>query len=126
MNQHKIKIKIGKIEIQGNMNGCETSIKLLDLLPIIAKVNTWGHEIYFPVGLGKEVEPNSSDIVESGSLAYWPPGDAFCIFYGKTPASTSTEIRAASPVTLLGNVLGDETVFKAVSSGEEITLERSS
>jgi len=126
VNQHKIKIKIGKIEIQGNLNSCETSIKLLDLLPINAKVNTWGHEIYFPVGLGKEVEPNSSDIVESGSLAYWPPGDAFCIFFGQTPASQSTEIRAASPVTLLGNVLGDETVFKAISSGEEITLERSS
>ena len=42
-------------------------------------------------------EPDASDVVEVGDLAYWPPGMAFCIFFGRTPASQGNEVRAASP-----------------------------
>ena len=124
MNQHTVRIKVAEIDIECTLNRTITSLALLELLPITASTSTWGNEIYFPIGLGAEIEPASSDVVESGAIAYWPPGDAFCIFYGKTPASTPDEIRAASPVTLLGAVNGDETVFKSIRSGEEITIYR--
>ena len=124
MNQHTVRIKVAEIDIECTLNRTITSLALLELLPITASTSTWGNEIYFPIGLGAEIEPASSDVVESGAIAYWPPGDAFCIFYGKTPASTPDEIRAASPVTLLGTVNGDETVFKSIRSGEEITIYR--
>lgn len=125
MNQHTIRIKVAEIDIECTLNRTITSLKLLDLLPITASTNTWGGEIYFPIGLGVDIEPYSSDVVESGAIAYWPPGDALCIFYGKTPASTPNQIRAASPVTLLGTVNGDETVFESIRSGEEIKIYRS-
>jgi len=124
VNQHTVRIKVAEIDIECTLNRTITSLALLELLPITASTSTWGNEIYFPIGLGAEIEPASSDVVESGAIAYWPPGDAFCIFYGKTPASTPDEIRAASPVTLLGTVNGDETVFKSIRSGEEITIYR--
>ena len=124
MNQHTVRIKVAEIDIECTLNRTITSLALLELLPITASTSTWGNEIYFPIGLGAEIEPASSDVVESGAIAYWPPGDAFCIFYGKTPASTPDEIRAASPVTLLGTVNGDQTVFKSIRSGEEITIYR--
>ena len=125
MNQHMVRIKVAEIDIECTLNNTETALKILGLLPITAFTSTWGVEIYFPIGLGVDIEPDSSDLVESGAIAYWPPGDAFCIFYGKTPASTLDEIRAASPVTILGTVTGDETVFKFIRSGEKITLYRS-
>ena len=125
MNQHTIRIKVAEIDIECTLNRTITSLKLLDLLPITASTSTWGDEIYFPIGLEVDIEPYSSDVVKSGAIAYWPPGDAFCIFYGKTPASTPDQIRAASPVTLLGTVNGDETVFQSIRSGEEITIYRS-
>ena len=125
MNQHMVRIKVAEIDIECTLNDTDTAIKLLDVLPITASTSTWGDEIYFPIGLGVDIEPDCSDVVESGAIAYWPPGDAFCIFYGKTPASTLDEIRAASPVTILGTVIGDETVFKSIRSGEKITLHRS-
>ena len=125
MNQHTVRIKVAEIDIECTLNNTETALKILGLLPITAFTSTWGDEIYFSIGLGGDIEPDCSDVVESGVIAYWPPGDAFCIFYGKTPASTLDEIRAASPVTILGTVTGDETVFKFIRSGEKITLYRS-
>jgi len=94
-----------------------------DALPIEARANTWGDEIYFsiPVHHGEE---NSKETVELGDLGYWPPGNAFCIFFGPTPASRGDEIRPASPVNVFGKVIGDPKVFKKVRGGTKIRLER--
>jgi hypothetical protein len=42
--------------------------------------------------------------MEVGEIAYWPPGKALCIFFGRTPASTDERPRAASPVIPIGRV----------------------
>ena len=85
----------------------------------------WGDEIYFSTGLQFGLESEASDVVLSGDIAYWPPGTAFCIFYGLTPASLGEEIRAASEVNVIGKITGDEEVFKAVTNGTRITLTKS-
>jgi hypothetical protein len=69
-------------------------------------------------------EKDARDIVAVGELGYWPPGTAFCIFFGRTPASTDSRPRAASNVNIVGKVTGDAAVFKAVSSGTKVRLER--
>ena len=63
-------------------------------------------------------------VVELGDLGYWPPGRAFCIFFGPTPASQGDEIRPASPVNVVGRVDGDPTVFRKVRAGTRVRLER--
>ena len=93
-------------------------------LPITGQVNTWGDEIYFNVNLQMPLDDDASDIVESGDIAFWPPGSAFCIFFGRTPASLGDEVRAASAVNVLGKIDGDEREFRNVPSGEEIRLEQ--
>ena len=92
-------------------------------LPIKARANRWGDEIYFsiPVKIGEE---NAQQVVEKGDIGYWPPGSALCIFFGFTPVSSGNEIRAASPVNVFGKILGDPSVFKKVKQGEEITIEK--
>ena len=67
---------------------------------------------------------NPAETVEMGDLAYWPPGSAFCIFFGPTPASRGAEIRPASPVNVFGRVTGDPTIFKKVRAGTPIRIER--
>jgi hypothetical protein len=47
-----------------------------------------------------------------------------CLFFGRTPASRGDEIRAASPVTVLGRIVGDPKVLKSVRSGAEVTVEK--
>ncbi|MEM3045970.1 MAG: cyclophilin-like fold protein [Candidatus Bathyarchaeia archaeon] len=92
-------------------------------LPIKGRANRWGDEIYFsiPVKVGEE---KGQEVVERGDLGYWPPGNAFCIFFGRTPASQGDEIRAASPVNVFGRVTGNPEAFKAVKNGEEIRIEK--
>lgn len=82
-----------------------------------------GDEIYFNIGVSVGRE-NAKEVVERGDLAYWPPGEAFCIFFGATPASRGDEPRAASPVNVFGKVLGDPEVFRTVRSGEEIVISK--
>ena len=69
-------------------------------------------------------EENAQAVVDLGDLGYWPPGPAFCIFFGPTPMSRGEEIRPASPVSVFGQVDGDPTLFKAVRSGTPITVEQ--
>jgi hypothetical protein len=92
-------------------------------LPITGKAQLWGDEIYFDVGIPIASESPRA-VVELGDLGYWPPGSAFCIFFGPTPASEGKEIRPASPVNVFGRVIGDPTVFKRARAGTLVRIER--
>ena len=111
----EIQIKLGDIVLEAELNDSETATLVWDALPIESGYNTWGDEIYFeiPVSTGPE---NGVETVELGDLAYWPPGKAFCIFFGQTPASKVDEIRPASAVNPLGKVHGDVKALKSASS----------
>lgn len=96
-----------------------------DVLPIEGRANCWGDEIYFSIGLQLDLEDDATDSMPVGSLAYWPPGSAFCILFGSTPASGQDgEPRLASDGNLLGTVFGDATAFRAVSDGTVVTIRR--
>jgi hypothetical protein len=122
----KIKIssdKTGPVEAVMTDENPETAKAIIEALPIEARANTWGDEIYFSIPVDIKSE-NSKEIVDLGDLAYWPPGNAFCIFFGKTPASRGNEIRPASAVNVFGKIEGDPKVFKKVRSGDKIRIER--
>jgi hypothetical protein len=119
---NRIKITAGDVIAYGELNDTVTAQKIWDALPIEARGNTWGDEIYFtiPVQAGEE---NAQAVVDMGDLAYWPPGTAFCIFFGRTPASQGDDIRPASPVNVFGKIDGDPKVFKKVRSGTSVVVE---
>ncbi len=105
------------------LNSNRTAKALLGILQIKARVNTWGDEIYFDVPLNIEPE-RGTEVVGMGDVAYWPDGPSLCLFFGRTPASRGDEIRAASPVTVLGRIIGDPKVLKSVRTGAEVTVEK--
>jgi uncharacterized protein len=104
---------------------CEgpTAEALWEVLPIESRASLWGEEIYFPISLSSEGEPDAREEVEVGTVAYWPPGDALCLFFGPTPASTGERPRAASPVTVVGKVASGIEDCRRVSSGERLRVE---
>ena len=118
-----IRIKAGAVQVQAQLNDTRTAKALLEILPIKATANTWGDEIYFDVPLNVEIE-NGTEVVEMGDVAYWPDGPSLCLFFGRTPASRADEIRAASPVTVVGKVIGDPKALKSLRSGTEVTVEK--
>jgi len=124
MFDKKITITVKDVKMSAELNDSNTAQKIWKALPIEGSVNTWGDEIYFsiPVDVGLE---NAKAVVSEGDLGYWPPGNAFCIFFGLTPASQGDEIRPASPVNIFGKVIGDPKAFKKVRSGAKIIVEKS-
>ena len=125
MADRSITITAGTVSAQARLNDSKTARAIWDALPIEAKAQTWGDEIYFAIGVS-EKEDGAKEVVELGDLGYWPPGQAFCIFFGPTPASHGDEIRPASPVNVVGRVVGDAKEFKRVRSGARVVLERAS
>jgi hypothetical protein len=119
-----IRITVGDLVLNAKLNDSRTAQRVWEALPLTGGFHVWGDEIYLsiPVEAGPE-DPKS--VVEVGDLAYWPPGHAFCIFYGRTPASTGDEIRPASPVNPLGRVLGDAAILKeAAGRADRIQIEK--
>lgn len=121
--KRQIKIKAGSVEALAELHDTKTAEAIWQGLPLDSEVNTWGDEIYFSTPLKLELEAGR-ETVEPGDLGYWPPGKAFCIFFGLTPVSNQGQIRAASEVDVFGKLSGDPTVFKNVKDGERISVER--
>lgn len=124
MGSRIIMVTAGDVSVNAALNDSRTADLLWDALPLEASASTWGDEIYFRTDVRADEEGDASDVVEMGAVAYWPPGQALCLFFGRTPASRGDEIRAASAVNSLGAIEGDATVLKQVRSGARVTVER--
>ena len=118
-----IEFKNQAFTINALLNQTETAKSFVDILPINSPINLWGEEIYFPVDLYLDNEL-PQETVDIGDIAYWPPGNAFCIFFGETPASVDGNIKPASAVTVIGKLESDPEVLKRVKSGENIIIMR--
>ncbi len=111
------------MEMPAELNDSPAAVALYESLPLSVPANTWGDEIYFPVPVACHPDETAAELVQVGDLGYWPPGRAFCIFFGPTPMSRGDEIRPASAVNVIGRVTGDACRFKTVSDGQLIELD---
>jgi uncharacterized protein len=78
--------------------------KVVEALPLSAHMSRWGDEYYGSVDLDIPEDATGRELMGVGEIAYWPPGKALCIFFGRTPVSTDERPRAASAVLPLGRV----------------------
>ncbi len=120
---YKIRIISGEIRAEAELNEGPTAEAVWEVLPVKASARTWGDEVYFSVPVAAAAEPDARAEVAVGELGYWPSGEAFCIFFGPTPASTGSAPVAASPVNIIGRVLGDAAIFKSVQNGDSVRVE---
>lgn len=119
----RIKITVGSVSVEAELNETSTAKKVADVLPIRSSFNTWGEEFYFSIPVEAQVDESAREEVEEGDLGYWPPGTAFCIFFGQTPMSKPGKIVPASAVNIIGKVKGDARKFKEVMGEREILVE---
>lgn len=120
----EIRIRSGEMNWQATLEDTPTGQALKEQLPLEGSARRWGDEIYFPVPVEAAAEPEATEVVPEGSLAYWPEGKAFCIFFGPTPASQGDEIRAAGPVNPVGRVIAGELAqFREVDDGDPVVIE---
>ena len=109
-----LRIKADAVEMTATLNDTPTAQAIWEALPIESAARIWGDEVYFDIPIHCDEDDPQAE-VPSGTVAFWPPGDCFCIFFGQTPAS---------PVNVVGTLDGDPNEFAKVRSGEAIRLER--
>ena len=119
----KIKINIGDLSVNAELNDSLTAKKIAEILPLTSSFSTWGEEIYFSIPVTSELDERAKEKVELGDLGYWPTGKAFCIFFGPTPMSGPGEIVPASAVNIVGKVTDDPQQFLEVMNMNEVTIE---
>lgn len=110
----RIRIKADRVDMTATLNDTSTAARIVAALPITSAARLWGDEVYFDIPVHAE-EDDPQATVPSGTIAFWPPGGCFCIFFGQTPAS---------PVNVVGTLDGEPSEFAKVQPGETITLEK--
>jgi hypothetical protein len=118
-----IKITAGQTRVEAELNDGPTAKSIAEALPIKAKGRRWGGEIYFSIPVVAKLEDGCREVLKEGELGYWPSGNAFCIFFGPTPASEGDEIRAASAVNIIGEMKGDWSELWNVPGGADVHIE---
>ncbi len=101
-------IRVGDTALDCEWDDSPTALLIFETLPIDARGNYWGGEIYFEVPVRASRDDTAREVVEPGTVAYWPAGHCLCVFWGPTPASHADECRAASEVNIVGRVLNPE------------------
>jgi hypothetical protein len=105
-----------KLEAKGELvriHGPRTVEALVDCMPFTSHTFIWKEEIYFdaPCTVGPE-KPKAT--VQPGDIAYWPPGKAFCIFYGNS--------QPYSAVNVVGKITTDLEPLRKIKQCEWVTV----
>ena len=96
---------------------------ILDNLPIEVKINRWGDELYTDKTSIVAEEENAQSVVKPLDVAYWPEGNALCLFYGSTPISKSPdEILPYSPVNIVGKILTKDDILEEFKDHSTVVI----
>ncbi len=109
----RVIVTAGSVTMPADLDDSETAKKVLEALPIESRARTWGEEVYFDTEVSLP-EENPQAHVPPGTVAYWPPGKALCLFFGQAPAS---------PVNVIGRMLGNPRDLAAVKPGDRVRVE---
>ena len=109
----RIRITLGHVVVTATLNNSKTAGLVEQVLPLESKAQRWGDEVYFtiPVETGEE---NAQADVSAGTVAYWPPGRALCLFFGQRPYS---------PVNVVGRIEGDPDTLANVKDADAVRVE---
>ena len=118
-----LRIRVDDVELTATWTDAnpETRAAVEAALPLSGEAARWGDELYFRVPVDVPAEDARAE-VPVGAVAYWPKGDALCLFWGPTPASRGDEPRAASPVNVVATI-DDVGSLEALSGGATVTVE---
>ena len=108
----RIRISLGEVVVTAELNESNTARLIAQALPFESKAQLWGDEVYFSIPVSAEEEDPQTD-VPSGTMAYWPPGRALCLFFGQTPYS---------PVSVVGHIEGDPKRLAVVKDGQGVSV----
>ncbi|TWT55559.1 hypothetical protein KOR42_26860 [Thalassoglobus neptunius] len=118
-----IRIVIKNLTLRAELNDSETAQAIASALPIESKANWWGDEIYFSTSVACDPAADARAEFEVGELGYWPPANAFCIFYGPTPISNGGKPKMANRGNPIGWVSDDTEKLHKLNKAATVRVE---
>ena len=103
----------GKLRVVLDDRNPATAQKFYESLPLEGEAQLWQEEIFFPIPMEHDYE-NPSPSSDKGDVSYWPPGKAFCIFFGDS--------QPASDVNHIGMVIEGLEVMGSVEEGDWVVI----
>ncbi len=118
---NRILLMIDEHDFWVDLNDSDTANAIWLAAPFDSTTNAWGDEIYFEVPVKNKLE-NGKKVLEAGEVAYWPEGQALCVFFGPTPISKGKQPEAISEVSPVGKLVGDPRAFEVVGDRRKVMV----
>jgi len=122
MSYARIRIAWPKGSLSATLDDTPTAKALVAALPLTARAQTWGEEVYFEIPVETALERGAKQVVPAGTVCFWVEGSSLALPWGRTPISEGKESKLVSPCNVLGRIDGDARDFASVRSGDAITL----
>jgi hypothetical protein len=117
-------IQIGNQTYEADLYEGKGPTAFYNSLPLEIRMSRWGDEFYGSCSAPVKEDNTLRDLYEEGEIAFWPPGNAFCIFFGPTPASSDSRPRMASPGIPLGKIKGNTAGLRQLGSSVKATIKK--
>jgi len=118
----RLKITWPKGAASATLEDTPTSRALVAALPIQARAQTWGEEVYFDIPVKAALEKNAQQVVPAGSVCFWVEGSALALPWGRTPVSEASESRLVTRCNVLGMLDGNPRELASVRGGDTMTI----
>ena len=122
MSLARIRISWPKGAVSATLDDTPTARGLVAALPVKAKAQTWGEEVYFELPVTAKLESGAKQVVPPGTVCFWNEGSSLALPWGRTPVSEGDESRLVTRCNVLGIVDGDPRQLASVRSGDGITV----
>ena len=118
----RIRIAWPKGAARATLNDMPTARALVAALPLKAKAQTWGEEVYFEIPVKADLEKDAKQVVPSGTVCFWVEGSSLALPWGRTPISEGDEPKLVTRCNVLGRIDGEARQLASVRSGDTMTL----
>ena len=122
MSYARIRISWPKGAVEATLEDTPTARALVAALPMNAKAQTWGEEVYFEIPVKAVLEDSAKQVVPPGTVCFWTEGSSLALPWGRTPASEGDESRLVTRCNVLGMIDGDPRQLASVRSGDKVTV----
>jgi hypothetical protein len=118
----RIRIAWPKGAANATLDDTPTARALVAALPVKAKAQTWGEEVYFEMPVKAAPEEGAKQVVPPGTVCFWTEGNSLALPWGRTPVSEDGESRLVTRCNVLGRIDGDPRQLASVRSGDSIAV----
>ena len=122
MSYARIKMSWPKGAVEAILEDTPTARALVAALPVKAKAQTWGEEVYFEIPITAKLESGAKQVVPPGTVCFWTEGSSLALPWGRTPVSEGDESRLVTRCNILGRIDGDPRQLVSVRNGDAITV----